>query len=157
MFDVGCSMFNNLFLFLSAFQIFSISAFTQSLPMNTLPLDLRLRIVDAYDAGQGTRDEIAIRFGVSTGMVKKLLQQRRDTGDIAPRHQHSGRKPIILPSHRKIMRKLLSQKNNITLIQMRQKLGLQCSLSAIHHVLTEMGLKRHKKCRSERGDFSAHG
>jgi transposase len=138
----------------SDFQHFS---FYPIPPMNTLPLDLRQRIVDAYDAGQGTRDEIAIRFGVSTGMVKKLLQQRRDTGDIAPRHQHSGRKPIILPSHRKIMRKLLSQKNNITLVQMRQKLGLQCSLSAIHHVLTEMGLKLHKKCRSVRGDFSAHG
>ena len=125
-------------------------------PMDTLPLDLRQRIVDAYDAGHGTRDEIAIRFGVSVGMVKKLLQQRRDTGDIAPRHQHSGRKPIILPSHRKRLRKLLSQKPNITLAQMREQLGLECSLSAIHHVLGEMGLTSRKRGFSHTHDVVIH-
>jgi transposase len=140
MFDVGCSMFNNLFLFLSAFQHFSISAFTQSLFMNTIPLEIRQRILDAYDAGKGTREEIAHRFGVSTGMVKKLLQQRCHTGDIAPQHHRSGRKPIILPSHRKRMRQLVSHKPDITLAQLRESLALQCSLSAIHQVLGDMGL-----------------
>ena len=48
--------------------------------MATLSLDLRERILRAYDKGQGTRDEIAKRFDVSLGMVKKLQQQRRDTG-----------------------------------------------------------------------------
>jgi transposase len=125
--------------------------------MNTLPLDLRQRIVDAYDAGQGTRDEIAIRFGVSTGMVKKLLQQRRDTGDIAPRHQHSGRKPIILASHRKRLRKMLNQKPDLTLTQMREQLGLECSLSAIHHVLGEMGLTLRRRGFSHTRNAAFHG
>ena len=52
--------------------------------MTTLSIDLRERILAAYDAGEGTREEIATRFRVSLGMVKKLLQQRRTTGDIAP-------------------------------------------------------------------------
>jgi transposase-like protein len=38
--------------------------------MATLSLDLRERIVRAYDKGDGTRDEIAQRFDVSLGMVK---------------------------------------------------------------------------------------
>ena len=108
--------------------------------MNTLPLDIRQRILDAYDAEEGTRDEIAIRFGVSTGMVKKLIQQRRHTGDIAPRHHHSGRKPIILPSHRKQMRQLIRRKPDITLAELRESLALQCSLSAVHQVLADMSL-----------------
>lgn len=34
------------------------------------------------------------RYRVSLGMAKKLLQQRRRTGEIGARHHHSGRKPI---------------------------------------------------------------
>jgi transposase len=52
----------------------------------TLPTDLRERIIAACDRGDATRLQIAERHNVSLGMVKKLLQQRRRTGDIAPRH-----------------------------------------------------------------------
>ena len=68
--------------------------------MRTLSLDLRERILASYDNDEGTRPEIAHRFRVSLGMVKKLLQQRRHTGDIAPRHRFCGRKPMIVASHR---------------------------------------------------------
>jgi hypothetical protein len=39
--------------------------------------------------------EIADHYRVSLGMVKKLLQQRKRTGDIGARHAYSGRKPIM--------------------------------------------------------------
>ena len=48
--------------------------------MGTLSNDLRERIVSAYDRGDATRHQIAQRYNVSLGMVKKLLQQRRLTG-----------------------------------------------------------------------------
>jgi transposase len=114
--------------------------------MRTLSLDLRQRIVDAYDHEEGTRTEIAHRFRVSLGMVKKLLQQRRRTGDIAPRHHFAGRKPMILAAHRSHIRTLLARKNDLTLNELRQATGLPCSLQAIHVVLGRMGLtykKRH--------------
>ena len=69
--------------------------------MATLSLDLRERILSAYDNGEGTRDQIARRFCVSEGMVKKLNQQRRHLGDIRPQHHRSGRKPKILAAHRR--------------------------------------------------------
>ncbi len=68
--------------------------------MATLSLDLRQRILASYDNDEGTREQIARRFRVSLGMVKKLLQQRRRTGCIKPRHHLAGRKPIILAEHR---------------------------------------------------------
>ena len=49
--------------------------------MKTISLDLRERILDSYDHQEGTRLQIARRYRVSEGMVKKLLQQRRKTGD----------------------------------------------------------------------------
>ena len=52
--------------------------------MKTISLDLRERILTAYDAGDVTRAEVGQRFRVSEAMVKKLLQQRRRTGEIGP-------------------------------------------------------------------------
>ncbi len=113
--------------------------------MRTLSLDLRERIVAAYDNQEGTRVEIAHRFRVSLGMVKKLLQQRRHTGSIAPRHRFSGRKPMILALHRSQLRALLAKKNDLTLKELRKATGLQCSLQAIHVVLGKMGLTYKKR------------
>jgi transposase len=115
--------------------------------MRTLSLDLRERILDSYDKGEGSRAEVAQRFRVSLGMVKKLLQQRRHTGDIAPRHRYSGRKPMIVASHRSQLRWLLTKKNDLTLNELRAALGLSCSVQALHVVLGKMGLT-YKKRRS---------
>ena len=114
--------------------------------MATISTDLRERILAAYDRGEGTRDQIARRFAVSLGMVKKLLQQRRRTGNIEPRHSFSGRKPKILASHRMELRRLLAEKPDLTLEELRAALELDCSLQAIHYALEKMGLtykKRH--------------
>lgn len=114
--------------------------------MRTASLDLRERILAAYDHDEGTREEIARRFRVSLGLVKKLLQQRRRTGDIAPRHRFSGRKPMMVSTHRGQFRALLAKKNDLTLQELRSATGLRCSLQAIHVVLRKMGLtykKRH--------------
>ena len=51
-----------------------------------MSLDLRERIVTGYNARQGTREEVARRFGVSVGMMKKL-QQRRRTNELGHRHR----------------------------------------------------------------------
>lgn len=113
--------------------------------MATLSLDLRQRILDSYDKGEGTRIQIAQRFRVSLGMVKKLLQQRRRTGDVAPRHHVAGRKPMIVAAHRGQIRSFLAKKNDLTLNELRSALGLQCSVQAIHVVLGKMGLTYKKR------------
>jgi transposase len=117
--------------------------------MRTLSLDLRERILSSYDKEEGTREEIAHRYRVSLGMVKKLLQQRRHTGEIAARHYRSGRKPLILASHQRQMRSLLAKKPDLTLKELRAAVALECSLPAIHYALEKMGL-RYKKRRSGR-------
>ena len=113
----------------------------------TISLDLRERILAAYDAGEGTREDVARRFRVSLGMVKKLLQQRRHSGDITPRHHRAGRKPLIISEHQRQMRSLLAQKPDLTLRELRKAMALECSLQAIHVVLVKMELT-YKKRRS---------
>ena len=127
--------------------------------MRTLSLDLRERILASYDNEQGSRQEVANRYRVSLGMVKKLLQQRRHTGEIAPRHYRSGRKPLIVERHRRQMRALLGKKPDMTLKELRAATALECSLPAIHYVLEGMGLtykKRHSAPANRIGPTS-HG
>jgi transposase len=115
--------------------------------MGTISLDLRQRIIASYDQNEGTREDIAKRYRVSLGLVAKLLYQRRRTGDIAPRHGYSGRKPKFLGSHRRQLRALLAKKPDLTLRELQAALGLECTLPAIHYVLVSMGLT-YKKRRS---------
>src|SRR5580700_1657371 len=111
----------------------------------TISLDLRERIVAAYDQKEGTREEVARRFRVSLGLVKKLLQQRRHTGDIRPRHRYSGRKPTLVQSHQQKLRELLTRKPDLTLEELRQALAVRCTLQAIHYLLERMGLTYKKR------------
>ena len=61
--------------------------------MKTLSLDIRTRILACYDERTHTRDAIAKRFCVSLGMVKKLLRQRKATGEIGVLYHRAGQKP----------------------------------------------------------------
>jgi len=114
--------------------------------MQTISLEVRERILKSYDQPGRTRSEVAAWFGVSLGMVKKLLQQRRRIGDVGPLHHRAGRKPKITPSHRQRFRVLLQKQPDLTLAELRATTGLSCSLPAICYVLSAMGLtykKRH--------------
>jgi len=122
--------------------------------MQTLSVKLRERILASYDRQEGTRQEIGVRYRVSLGMVKKLLQQRRRTGDIAPRHRYSGRKPMIQATHQRQMRVLLGFKPDLTLKELRQALALPCTLPAIHYALKRLRLtykQRHCEPASRTG------
>ena len=114
-----------------------------------ISLDLRERIVAAYDGKEGTREEVAKRFKVSEGMVKKLLAQRNRTGDLRPRYRFCGRKPGLEPGHGERMRGLVAKEPDVTLEEIKQRLGLDCTIGAIHWVLTRLGLT-YKKRRSMR-------
>jgi transposase len=63
--------------------------------MAIVSVDLRQRILKAYDRGDTTHEQVASRFEVSLGMVKKLIQQRRHCADIAPRHHRSEAGPSL--------------------------------------------------------------
>jgi len=114
--------------------------------MDTISLDLRQRIVASYDEGEGTREDLAKRYRVSLGFVAKLLSQRRRTGDLAPRHGFSGRKPKLQKGHHRQLRALLRKQPDLTLQELQVALGVDCTVQAIHYVLVSLGLtykKRH--------------
>ena len=115
--------------------------------MQTLSLGLRERILASDDGGEGTRAEIAERCRGSLGMVKKLLQQRRHTGEIGARHHRSGRKPKILAAPHRQMRLRPGGQPDLALKELRSARELERSLPAIDYARAALGLT-YKKRRS---------
>lgn len=114
-----------------------------------LSLDLRERIVAAYDAEEGSREEVAKRFKVSLGMVKKLLAQRNRTGDLRARYRYCGRKARLEPVHGAALKALIAREPDMTLVEIKERLKLDYTIGAIHWVLARLGLT-YKKRRSMR-------
>src|SRR5689334_2152732 len=52
--------------------------------MEPIELEVRAQVLAACDAGEGTR-VVAVRYKVSESWVRRAKQQRRETGQVAPK------------------------------------------------------------------------
>jgi transposase len=117
--------------------------------MKAYSLDLRQRVVTAYEQGEGSISEIAARFGVCPAFVKKMLRQWRATGDLSPR-AHGGGKPKSLTErqHQLLQRKVRSMPD-ISLAELQSLLdereSVQVHVSTISRALSGLGLPLKKR------------
>src|ERR1700704_2882904 len=89
--------------------------------------DLRQRVLDTVQRGDGSLRQIARRFLVSISFVTRLLQLHRSTGSVLPR-PHGGSNPAALgPEDLERLRELVRQQPDATLEELRQRLGAPCS------------------------------
>jgi transposase len=104
--------------------------------MESYSIDLRAKVLAAYDRGKQTK-EIAEMFGVSTAWARRVKQRRREHGELAPR-------PRVGKHHIKIDRTRLAElvraQPDATLAELRDRLGVECSISAVWHALRQLGL-----------------
>jgi transposase len=116
-------------------------------------LDLRRRVVEAYDQRLESRPELAERFGVSLSFITKLLRRRRETGTIAARRHTGGPAGSLDEQGLKTLRALVCQQPDATLEELRVRLrqqGCGCpSRSAVGRYVQTLHLPR-KKSRSRR-------
>ena len=54
------------------------------------PVSFRLRVVDAYESGEGSYATLAGRFVVGTATVKRWVAQRRRDGHVEPKPKAGG-------------------------------------------------------------------
>jgi transposase len=116
--------------------------------MQAYSLDLRQRIVRAYEQGQGSIAEVAQQFSVSVAFVNKLLRQWRETSDLAPL-PHGGGKPSSLSKrHIQLLKRKAQQQSDISLAELQQLLSdehlLNVHVSTISRALARLGLPRKK-------------
>ena len=116
--------------------------------MKPYSLDLRERIVRAYEQGQGSIAEVAASFSVSTSFVKKMLRQWRETSDLAPLPHGGGKPPSLTTRQRQLLKRKVREHSDLTLADLQQLLSEQESvdvhLSTISRALSGLGLPRKK-------------
>jgi transposase len=107
--------------------------------------DLRQRVVEAIQRGDGSVRQIARRFLVSVSFVVRLLHLYRTTGSVEPRPHGGGNPAVLGPEDLERLRELIRRQPDATLEECRQQLGLSCSLMTIARALRKLGLPRKKK------------
>src|SRR4051795_8140634 len=113
--------------------------------MKPISQDLRERILDTIQRGDGSLRQIARRFLVSVSFITRLLQLHRSTGSLEPRPQGGGNPAILSPEDLQQLRELVRQQPDATLEELRQRLGVSCSMMTIARALRKLRLPRKKK------------
>jgi len=113
--------------------------------MKAYSQDLRKRILETVQRGDGTLRQIARRFLVSVSFVTRLLQLHRSTGSLEPRPHGGGNPAVLGPEDLEQLRQLVRQQPDATLEELHQRLGAWCSLMTISRALHKLGLPRKKK------------
>jgi transposase len=110
--------------------------------------DLRRRFLSAYEAGEGTLEELAERFVVSLAYGKKVHGQFQRTGQMERVEQRRGTPRKLLDGPREQLRVWLVAAPDLTLEQLREKLhrdsGVSISRAQVARALKGMGLKLKK-------------
>jgi transposase len=107
--------------------------------------DLRERIVRVIDGGEYSLRQIAHLFCVSLSFLVRLLQHRRATGSIQPKPHAGGPTPRLDAAAQQRLLDLVRQQPDATLAELRDRLGIACSLMTIARVLRRHRITRKKK------------
>ena len=100
--------------------------------MHAYSVDLRERVIDAYDRRAGTQAEVAERFDVSVPWLRKLLRFRLATGSIAPKPHGGGQIPKFSGQHLEELKKLVEQNPGATLRELQERSQVDASIMALH-------------------------
>lgn len=110
--------------------------------------DLRLKLLEAYEAGTGSLQKLAIQFRVSWGYTKKIRAQQRRTGEKKrPVQERNGPVSRMNLAVQERLRGWLREQPDLTEEELRERLagtGVQVSKSRVGQVLRQMGERRKK-------------
>jgi transposase len=115
--------------------------------MNPYSLDLRQKIVEAYENAEGSQRQLAKRFHVSLAFVQRLLNRYHNEGTIEPRARVNGFPPK-LAAYESEVREIVAENADDTLAELSkkltQRLGFEFSPSTLHYYLERLKLTRKK-------------
>jgi transposase len=115
--------------------------------MRPFSIDVRQRIVAAVEAGEHTLSALAELFSVHISTIVRLLQRFRSTGSVQPKPHAGGPRPKVDPEATARLLELVRQQPDATLAELRDRLGVDCSIAAIFRTLKRNGITRKKKTR----------
>jgi transposase len=117
--------------------------------------DLRRKLLEAYEEGQGTLEELAERFSVSEGWAKKISAVYNRTQKMErPAGAKRGRESRVTAEVEEYLRKVVTSKPDSTLEELRTRLNqdkqVQISIGWLWLVLRRLGLSFKKNSARQR-------
>src|ERR1044071_8359898 len=116
--------------------------------MQPYSLDLRERVVKAYEQGKGSIAQIARMFNVGQTFVKKMLRLKRETDDLSPQPHAGGKPPSLSAKDLKLLRVRVRQQSDVSLIELQlylqQHAQVSIYIATISRALSQLGLPRKK-------------
>lgn len=119
-----------------------------------LSIDLRQRIIAAWQQREGTWKDLAERFGVGEATVDRLVARFRRTGSVEPDPHGGGQSHRIPDDELPVVRRLLDATPDITIEELaeayRRETGERVSRATMGRAVTRLGYTRKKRPSSAR-------
>jgi len=110
--------------------------------------DLRRKLLQAHDRGEGTLEQLAVRFSVSAPWAWKISAQRKRSGQMERVEQRRGGNRKVTTAVEQRLRGWVQAQPDLTLAELQQKLEkahhLQINIGRLWQVLRQMGLRLKK-------------
>jgi transposase len=134
-------------------------------PMAAYSIDLRQKILHAYERRLGSQQTLAEVFGVSLSCIEKVLRRSRTPGELSPKPHAGGQKPRVDATAQAVVRQVVHEHPDATVDEFCTRLanatGGHVSLATMCRVGRRWGLPRktnHSLPRSARRHASSrHG
>ena len=121
--------------------------------MRPFSIDLRNRIVAAVELGEHSLRDLAELFVVDLSTIVRLLQLYRRTGSVEPKPHGGGAVPKLDAQAVARLLELVREQPDATLAELRDRLGIACSITAIFRALKRNRITYKKKtCFAEDRD-----
>jgi transposase len=117
--------------------------------------DLRRKLLEAHDSGEGTLEELAERFRVSVGWAVKISAARRKTGKMERQPgAKRGRVSKVTEEIRSFLNEAVKSQPDATLAELQVRLWeerhLEIGIGWLWQVLKRMGLRYKKNAARHR-------
>lgn len=117
--------------------------------MKSYSLDLRQKVVDAYQMKEGSIRGLAKRFAVGKSFVQELLKRHKKTGTIEPKPHAGGTNPILDSAGLEKVEQLVREQNDLVQEEYCKKLEekhqIKISRQTLGRALKKLNLTRKKK------------
>jgi transposase len=113
----------------------------------SLSLDIRSRIIEAYEKREGSIRKLGKRFKVSPASIMRLLKRYREGGDISPQSP-PGRTPLIDNAGLETIHQLIQADTDATLTELCKRFAaktkLKVAIMTMHRACERLKIKYKK-------------
>ena len=114
-----------------------------------LSMDLRERVVAAWERGEGGYETVAAMFGIGSATLKRLVRRKRETGSLEPDPPPKGFPPVLSGPRLRSLALLVARHPDATTAELtellNQRISVTVSRSAVVRALKRLGVTRKKR------------